>query len=74
MMEYGVWPILWRAYFFLDFTHISNHFRLPIFWNLFFQLFIPDHGATARLVGSAVLVWEIELDEPIVVELTGDGL
>ena len=20
MMEYGVWPILWRAYFFLDFT------------------------------------------------------
>ena len=36
--------------------------------NLAFQLFVPDHLAAGGLVGLAVLVGEVELHKPIVVD------
>ncbi len=38
---------------------------------MFSLFFIPNHLATARLVWLAVLVGEVELHEPVVVELSG---
>ncbi len=42
--------------------------NLPPLRDFSFQLIIPDHLAAAALVGLAVLVGEVELNEPVIVE------
>ena len=49
-------------------TELTDSASLPPHRNLAFQLLVPDHLAAGGFVGLSVLVGEVELHEPIVVD------
>ena len=48
--------------------------HIPSLWNFAFELDIPNHFAAGGLVGPSVLVREVELHEPIVINCLRQGL
>ena len=51
----------------MDFHIIPHGSCFPSFWHFALQLFVPDHLAAGGFVGLAVLVGEVELNKPVVI-------
>ena len=49
-------------------TELADSASLPPLRHFAFELLVPDHLAAGGFVGLAVLVGEVELHEPIVVD------
>jgi len=49
-------------------TELADSASLPLIRNLALELVVPDHLAAGGFVRLAVLVREVELDKPIVVD------
>ena len=47
---------------------IPNRSNLPPLRHFTLQLFVPDHLAAGGFVGLSIFVWEVELDEPVIVK------
>ena len=50
------------------FNKITDRTRFPPLRHFALQLLVPNHLAAGGFIGLAVLVGEVELDEPVVVD------